>query len=200
MASTRNPINTDFILTPQQQSLLFAALNSNQQLGSPVNGGMNPSPVSYNESPQQNGYQESPIVEYDYDFQGDNSYDFAFADDSQAKMIGDLPGSNGSGSRSASRFGSDKGGSDTNDNDKRSHPDDEDDDEEGSAKRQETGEKVAKKPGRKPLTTEPTSVSQIATHRLSPMMQRLIRERCRRSERHKIEPRNARFESAKRSM
>lgn len=156
MASTRNPINTDFLLTPQQQSLLFAALNSNQPTDSPVTGGM-----TYNESPQHNSFQESPIVEYDYNFDGDNSYDFAFADDSQTKMIGDLPGSNsnGSGSRSASRFGSDKGGSDTNDNEKRSHPDDEDEDDEGSAKRQETGEKVAKKPGRKPLTTEPTSVS-----------------------------------------
>lgn len=120
---------------------------------------MGPSPGSYNDSPQQNGYQESPIVEYDYDFQGDNSYDFGFADDSQTKMIGDLPGSNDSGSASRSAFGSDKGGSDINDNEKRSHPDDEEDDDEGSAKRQETGEKVAKKPGRKPLTTEPTSVS-----------------------------------------
>lgn len=156
MASTRNPLNTDFILTPQQQSLLFAALNSNRQPnGSFNNGAMDPSPVSYDTSPQQNGFQESPLVDYDYEFtNGDTSYDFSFADDSQAKMIGDLPGSNGSGSGS----GSDKGGSDNNDNEKRSHPDDEED-EEGNAKRQETGEKVAKKPGRKPLTTEPTSVS-----------------------------------------
>lgn len=153
MASTRNPLNTDFILTPQQQSLLFAALNSNRQPNGSFNGAMDPSPVSYDTSPQQNGFQESPLVDYDYEFtNGDTSYDFSFADDSQAKMIGDLPGSNGSGS------GSDKGGSDNNDNEKRSHPDDEED-EEGNAKRQETGEKVAKKPGRKPLTTEPTSVS-----------------------------------------
>lgn len=158
MASTRNPLNTDFILTPQQQSLLFAALNSQRQPNGSFNGAMNPSPVSYNDSPQQNGFQESPIVDYnDYEFNnGDTSYDFSFADDSQAKMIGDLPGSAGSGSGSGS--GSDKGGSDNNDNEKRSHPDDDDEDE-GSAKRQETGEKVAKKPGRKPLTTEPTSVS-----------------------------------------
>lgn len=158
MASTRNPIGPDFILTPQQQSLLFAALNSSKQ--SSVNGGMNPSPISYNNSPQQSGIQESPVVEYDYDFTGDAGYDFSFADDSHAKMIGDLPGSNDAGSGSASRFGSDKGGSESNDNEKRSHPDDEEDDDEGNAKRQETGEKVAKKPGRKPLTTEPTSVSQ----------------------------------------
>lgn len=157
MASTRNPLGADFTLTPQQQSLLFAALNSNRQPnGSPINGAMNLSPVSYNNnSPQQNGFQESPIIDYDYEFSnGDTSYDFSFADDSQVKMIGDLPDSNRSGSGS----GSDKAGSDNNDNEKRSHPDDDDEDE-SNAKRQETGEKVAKKPGRKPLTTEPTSVS-----------------------------------------
>ncbi|CAN8097971.1 unnamed protein product [Discula destructiva] len=171
MASTRNPLSSDFILTPQQQSLLFAALNSNKQ--PPNSGGMSLSPASYNNSPQQNGFQESPLVDYDYDFQGDTSYDFSFADDSKTKMIGDLPGSNRSGSGSASRFGSDKGGSDTNDNEKRSHPDDEDDDDEGNAKRQETGEKIAKKPGRKPLTTEPTS-KRKAQNRAA---QRAFRER-----------------------
>ncbi|KAJ4393208.1 DNA-binding transcription factor yap1 [Gnomoniopsis smithogilvyi] len=169
MASTRNPLNTDFILTPQQQSLLFAALNSNRQPNGSYNGAMNPSPVSYNTSPQQDAFQESPLVDYDYEFtNGDTSYDFSFADDSQAKMIGDLPGSNGSGSGS----GSDKGGSENNDNEKRSHPDD-DDDEEANAKRQETGEKVAKKPGRKPLTTEPTS-KRKAQNRAA---QRAFRER-----------------------
>lgn len=115
------------------------------------------SPSSYNNSPQQNGYQESPFLDYDnYEFSGDNSFDFSFADGSQPKMIGDLPGSNGSASE-----GSANAGSDNNDNDKRNHPDDEDEEEEGAAKRQETGEKAPKKPGRKPLTTEPTSVGLI---------------------------------------
>lgn len=158
MASTHNPLN-DFILTPQQQSLLFAALNSNKQQpnASPLNTAMNLSPSSYNNSPQQNGYQESPFLDYEnYEFSGDNSFDFSFADGTQPKMIGDLPGSNGSASE-----GSAKAGSDNNDNEKRNHPDDEDDEEEGAAKRQETGEKAPKKPGRKPLTTEPTSVSPV---------------------------------------
>lgn len=157
MASTQNPLN-DFILTPQQQNLLFAALNSNRQPNaSPINTAMKISPSSYNSSPQQNGYLESPFLDYDnYELAGDNSFDFSFADDSQPKMIGDLPGSNGSASE-----GSAKASSDNNDNEKRNHPDDEDDEEEGAAKRQETGEKAPKKPGRKPLTTEPTSVSSI---------------------------------------
>lgn len=156
MASTRNQLG-DFILTPQQQSLLFAALNSNRQPnGSPITNAINMSPSSYDNSPNQNGFQESPDLDYDnYDFTGDASFDFSFADDSQSQMIGDLPGSTGSDA-------SVKAGSDNNDNEKRSHPDDENDDEEGSAKRQETGDKTPKKPGRKPLTTEPTSVSRIS--------------------------------------
>lgn len=155
MASTRNPLD-DFILTPQQQSLLFAALNSNkqQQSASPAHAAMTMSPSSYTASPHKpdsNGYQESPFLDLDYEFSGDASFDFSFADDSQAKMIGDLPGSNASEASA-------KASSDNNDNEKRSHPDDDNEDEEGSAKRQETGEKAPKKPGRKPLTTEPTSV------------------------------------------
>lgn len=153
MASSGNP--HDFVLTPQQQSLLFAALNSNKQptTASPMASNLNMSPASFGNSPTHktdvNGFDASPFLDYDYDINGDTSFDFSFADGSNAKMIGDLPGS----------AGSDKSGSENNDTEKRSHPDDENDDEGGDVKRQETGEKVSKKPGRKPLTTEPTSVS-----------------------------------------
>lgn len=154
MASTGNP--HDFVLTPQQQSLLFAALNSNKQpMPSPMAGNLNMSPASFGGSPTQktdiNGFDTSPFLDYDYDINGDTSFDFSFADGSasNAKMIGDLPGS----------AGSEKSGSENNETEKRSHPDDENEDDGGDAKRQETGEKVSKKPGRKPLTTEPTSVS-----------------------------------------
>ena len=150
MASTGNP--HDFVLTPQQQSLLFAALNSNKQQ-QPMPGSVNMSPASFGGSPSQktdlNAFDTSPFLDYDYDINGDSSFDFSFADGSNAKMIGDLPGS----------AGSDKSGSENNDTEKRSHPEDENEDDGGDAKRQETGEKVSKKPGRKPLTTEPTSVS-----------------------------------------
>ncbi|PSR79207.1 transcription factor PAP1-domain-containing protein [Coniella lustricola] len=181
MASTRNPLS-DFILTPQQQSLLFAALNSNRQsTGSPANGGAttsNMSPSSFTTSPaQQNGSggfpEESPFIDYDYEFSaGDPGYDFQFADESQGKMIGDLPGSNSS-EGSDTKADSTKAGSDNNDNEKRSHPDDDNEEDESSAKRQETGDKAPKKPGRKPLTTEPTS-KRKAQNRAA---QRAFRER-----------------------
>jgi AP-1-like transcription factor len=152
MASTGNP--HDFVLTPQQQSLLFAALNSNKQ---PVPGSMNMSPASFGNSPNQktdlNVFDTSPFLDYDYDINADTSFDFSFGDASNVKMIGDLP----------ETAGSEKSGSENNETEKRSHPEDENEEEGGDAKRQETGEKVSKKPGRKPLTTEPTSVS-LAPH------------------------------------
>jgi AP-1-like transcription factor len=154
MAATRNPLR-DFILTPQQQSLLFAALNSNKQAteAASANNGLKMSPTSLTESPVQtlNSVQESPFLDYDYDFgNGDSSFDFSFDNADQLKMIGDLPGRDDS-SKSASPEGDSP--------DKRSHPDDDDDEETGNNKRRESDEKVAKKPGRKPLTSEPSSVS-----------------------------------------
>ncbi|ROW06636.1 hypothetical protein VPNG_06721 [Cytospora leucostoma] len=170
MASTDHGLS-DFILTPQQQSLLFAALNSNKQAPArPALSNQHMSPPPFSESPVQksdgNGFHESPFIDYDYDYNGDPSFDFAFADGSHPKMIGDLPES-----ASSSKSGSDN--NDTENPEKRSHPD-EDDEEDGSdAKRQETGEKVPKKPGRKPLTTEPTS-KRKAQNRAA---QRAFRER-----------------------
>lgn len=155
-AGTGGTLPPNFLLTPQQQSLLFAALNSNkpQLSGSPANNAMSMSPNSMKSSPMQkmhkssNSIQESPYLDnYDYDF-GDSSFDFSFAQDDQAKMIGDIPGSAESESTE-------------NDNkDKRSHPDDEDDEESpgNDPKRRESSDKVPKKPGRKPLTSEPSSV------------------------------------------
>lgn len=97
------------------------------------------------------GFQDSPYLDnIDYDF-GDSSFDFSFASagGDQAKMVGDIPGTVGSDS------------TENDGHEKRSHPDDEDDDSSpgNDSKRRESTEKVAKKPGRKPLTSEPTSVS-----------------------------------------
>jgi AP-1-like transcription factor len=104
---------------------------------------------------QPHGLQESPYLDYDYDFGPDSSFDFDFSSDGQAKMIGDLP----AGPRSDSKASSPENDS----SDKRSHPDDDDDDlEEGGGKRRESEGKVSKKPGRKPLTNEPTSVSRCS--------------------------------------
>ncbi|KAK1719235.1 transcription factor PAP1 [Colletotrichum lupini] len=177
MASTTNSgFPTNFILTPQQQSLLYAALNSNkQQLAnqSPTTKDNSMSPSSYQTSPAQGaaatGFQESPYLDnYDYDF-GDSSFDFDVSTVGQAKMIGDIPG----GAQSAKSTKSDS--TENDGNDKRSHPDDdEDEDSPGNdAKRREGSEKAPKKPGRKPLTSEPTS-KRKAQNRAA---QRAFRER-----------------------
>lgn len=77
---------------------------------------------------------DSPFLDFDpeADF-GDESFDF----DENARMIGDIPGEL---------------------HDKRKSIDGKDDDDEGGGKRREGEDKTAKKPGRKPLTSEPTSV------------------------------------------
>ncbi|KND90663.1 AP-1-like transcription factor [Tolypocladium ophioglossoides CBS 100239] len=159
----------NFFLTPHQQNLLFAALNANKQQasGSPANNGVSLSPNSFKSSPMQNvdngGFQESPYLDnYDYEF-GDSSFDFSFASVDQPQMIGDVPGTVRSDS------------TENDSNDKRSHPDDEEDD--GSpgndSKRRESTDKAPKKPGRKPLTSEPTS-KRKAQNRAA---QRAFRER-----------------------
>lgn len=74
----------------------------------------------------------------------DNDFDFENAD-LGGEMIGALPGTELSGAEQ---------------HEKRKNPDENDDEEEGDAKRQE-GEKGSKKPGRKPLTSEPTTVSAV---------------------------------------
>lgn len=142
----------NFLLTPQQQTLLFAALNSNrpQATGSSGGGGggLTLSPNSFESSPMQNGsssgFQESPYLDnYNYEDIGDSNFDFSLMGD-QPKMIGDLPETAKSDS------------SEGDGHEKRSHPDD--DDEGNDPKRRESTDKVPKKPGRKPLTSEPSSV------------------------------------------
>jgi len=156
MTSTENPLS-HFILTPQQQNLLYAALNSNRTgNNNPSSAALSLSPAAFNASPSQGldnlgSFQNSPDLDYDYDFTGaDSSFDYTMDNAGQPKMIGDLPGSSVNG-RSDSV--------DTESPDKRSHPDDDDEDEPNGAKRRESEDKVSKKPGRKPLTTEPTNVS-----------------------------------------
>ncbi|KAK4234877.1 hypothetical protein C8A03DRAFT_46867 [Achaetomium macrosporum] len=166
MTSTRNPLQ-NLILTPQQQSLLFAALNSNRPNSGPSNTGLSLSPMQFDGSSVQgtdglSSFHGSPDFDYDYDFAGpDSSFDFSFDDTNQPKMIGDLPGSK-KGPKSDSADGDSP--------EKRSHPDD---GENSGAKRRESEEKVAKKPGRKPLTTEPSS-KRKAQNRAA---QRAFRER-----------------------
>ncbi|KAI1387257.1 PAP1-domain-containing protein [Hypoxylon trugodes] len=186
MASTQSQSLHNFILTPQQQNLLFRALTSNQPGGSNgnPNSALSLSPDSLSKSPIQNqqgspdynttngtsnnSIQESPFLDYDYDLGPDTSFDFDFGNDGHAKMIGDLPGTSPNDDSKASS-------PDNDISDKRSHPDDEEDDEidEGGGKRREGEGKVPKKPGRKPLMNEPSS-KRKAQNRAA---QRAFRER-----------------------
>ena len=162
-----------FYLDPNQQDLLLAALASNTQnpndifaMGLESKRPMNALPSglpndqqfnfpvdnlnqSFFTSPQQStpvsafgnigGFDESPFDNY---LDGEQNFDFDNADDGDL-MIGALPGA------SPNRDGESA--------EKRKNPGD-DDEEEGSGKRREGEDKQAKKPGRKPLTSEPTTV------------------------------------------
>jgi AP-1-like factor len=171
-----------FYLDPNQQDLLLAALASNNQdpnnlfsTGLDVKQSMNgsqfhyPVPVdnslnaSFFASPQQStpagafsnvNVDESPFVD-PLDF--DNSFDFDNADNSDL-MIGALPGDS----------------PDSEDTpEKRKSPEDDAEDPDGGGKRREPEDKQAKKPGRKPLTSEPTT-KRKAQNRAA---QRAFRER-----------------------
>lgn len=166
MTSTQNPLH-NLVLTPQQQSLLFAALNSNK----PINTQADLSGLSamYNGTSAQGldpmGYQHTPNFGYDYglDGQHDPNFDFNFDTGDQSHMTDD---------RSNAPSDSKSGSADVESPDKRSHPDD-DEEENSEPKRREGEGKVAKKPGRKPLTTEPSS-KRKAQNRAA---QRAFRER-----------------------
>lgn len=90
-------------------------------------------------------YNPDLTPDLDY-FDGDASFDFDNAD-LGGEMIGGLPGLDADGKPEQ--------------HEKRKNTDDDGSPVEGSAKRQELaeGEKGSKKPGRKPLTNEPTTVS-----------------------------------------
>ncbi|KAF9741131.1 hypothetical protein PMIN03_007625 [Paraphaeosphaeria minitans] len=174
-----------FYLDPNQQDLLLAALASNAQNSNDIfttgldakqtmnglpNGQHFNFPVdninqSFFTSPQQStpasafnnigGLDESPFGDY---LDGDANFDFDNADNGDL-MIGELPGD------SPDREGEVL--------EKRKSPDDDVEDAEGGGKRREGEAKEAKKPGRKPLTSEPTT-KRKAQNRAA---QRAFRER-----------------------
>lgn len=110
--------------------------------------GLNP---AFYSSPQQGNTGQS-VDNFDMDgspfgdfLDGDASFEFDQSD--PGMMIGNLPGDGHSHDN------------ETEAGDKRKSPDGGDDEEaEGGAKRREGDDKTAKKPGRKPLTSEPTTV------------------------------------------
>lgn len=151
-------------LSPDQQDLLYAALASSDQFTkgqnnanfNSVNPDQHRSPPNQNHSQGSSGPEpldsppddvvgsaklgmgtdDSPFLDFDFDA------DFDFS--GNGSLIGDLPGLSPSVDDADSR-------------EKRKSIDDQDDDETGK-KRKENDDKMAKKPGRKPLTSEPTTV------------------------------------------
>lgn len=124
--------DSNLFLSPNEQDLLVTALNSNQpairKRSSPTNANITPNPGSG----QLDFSDDSPYLDFDPDGEFDESFDYG-----EGRMIGDLPELH----------------------EKRKSIDgDDDDDEEISSKRHEGDEKHPKKPGRKPLTSEPTTV------------------------------------------
>lgn len=194
-----------FYLDPNQQDLLLAALASNtqnpndifaagleakqtidalshsQQFNFPVDN----IDQTFFASPQQStpasafnnigGIEESPFGDY---LDGETNYDFDNADNGDL-MIGALPGDSPTGEGEGSE--------------KRKSPGDDGEDAEGGGKRREGEDKQAKKPGRKPLTSEPTTVR--ATSKGSGT----ITNQCNRSARHRTEQHSELSESERKS-
>jgi AP-1-like factor len=168
-------------LDPTQEDLLTAALNSNnpnhtgssssmgQQFGnnsSTMNqfsfDGLDPSLFMNQNNLAVNGFdqnfgslEDSPYLDYADD---DANFDYEL-NDAEGQMIGSLP---------------DDDDDDQHDiHDKRKSPDDDKEDNENPGKRREGENKEPKKPGRKPLTSEPTN-KRKAQNRAA---QRAFRER-----------------------
>lgn len=172
MNNTQKPATIygpNLTLTEDEQALLRTALSSNSPRTSatpsfgPRPAGRNTAARMSNGTPTQSSRntmmsdsdeyrspdQDGPIPGFDAD--GSPMVDFDLEDgnfewDNNGDLFGDLP-----------NLPTDDG---TEHHDKRKKStDDDDDDEEGSGKRRESDDKAARKPGRKPITGEPTTVS-----------------------------------------
>jgi AP-1-like transcription factor len=138
--------NSDLYLSPNEQDLLVAALNSNQ---SGTKNQMNYTPATslHPDSGLMGFSDDSPYLDFDPEADFDES---AYGFNPNARMIGDLPDED-EDEEDDSPVNGDL-------HDKRKSIDGQDEDDEGGGKRREGEDKVGKKPGRKPLTSEPTSV------------------------------------------
>ncbi|RMZ91545.1 hypothetical protein DV736_g1202, partial [Chaetothyriales sp. CBS 134916] len=145
--------STDLYLSADQQDLLVAALDSK-----PPTASYTPTTHTLPGSGHLSLDDDSPYLDFDNDGEFDDTFDVG----PQARMIGDLPGEQLL----------------TNDelHDKRKSIDGKDDEDGGGGKRRGGEDKTGKKPGRKPLTSEPTS-KRKAQNRAA---QRAFRERKER--------------------
>lgn len=157
-----NPVQEDLLrtalssTTPSRNSpAKFQATSSKRSVSDPkhvqqITGSM-PNGASAYTSPMQEtpgsgqlgSFDESPFLDYELD---DGNFDW---DNSGDQLFGDLPGTEYSG--------------EGDQHDKRKASIDDDDEEEGSSKRREGEDKTSKKPGRKPLTGEPTTVCSLCS-------------------------------------
>lgn len=173
---TKNPPGPDLSLTPDQQDLLLTALasnrphamsNSTNMSANQMSNSTKPSVGHANSNPNQgrqsldttrpntelyksplqespgfggvgsDEFDESPLLDFELD---EGNYDW---ENSAEKLFGSLPGAPNDEEGDL--------------HDKRKSPED-DEDEENGHKRREGEDKSAKRPGRKPLTGEPTTV------------------------------------------
>ena len=154
--SNPSPPNVGFVLNPQQQRLLLSTIiQSNKPEASALaqNSGLALSPSSFQQSPTQTTEaalgEDGSFLEYDVSgFNLDSSYDLSGIDVADMQPLGDISGASPSKSDSAES---------PTQHEKRSRPEDEND-QDTTSKRRESTEKVPKKPGRKPLTSEPSTV------------------------------------------
>ena len=170
-------------LNHNEQNLLLNALKSNKAGDAvPSTDTLNP---DLTQLAPDSGFFDPSLLESDF------PQDFNW--DLDANTIDELRNENGQTS-SQNSADADDASPISQDGKRKDHPDDDDDDA-STGKRREGEEKVAKKPGRKPLTSEPTSVSFLGnllkSH--SPLT-------TSRSERHRIGLRRGLSVSAKRSI
>lgn len=172
---------SNFLLTPQQQELLFAALNANRPATTSAPLTMSPTSldgalIPKTEDHGPSDFQAASFLDYDYSFDAaDTSLDFSLNHADSSNLIDGLVDEADDALMDAANDDTKTESSTTgNDSpDKRGHPDDEDDDGAAANKRRESTEKIPKKPGRKPLTSEPSS-KRKAQNRAA---QRAFRER-----------------------
>lgn len=190
-SSAPNP-HANSYLSRNQQDLLYAALNSQaDQTHHPIKRSssdpefLTMSTINGNFISPQNAELDKFDAELDYtpdmDFLDDSGFDFENAD-LGGEMIGALPGRENTGDG----------------HEKRKSRDDAGESEEGDAKRQETqeGERGgAKKPGRKPLTSEPTTVDIHPPIHMHGLLLTIVH----RNVKHKTGQRNALSVSGRRS-
>lgn len=156
--------NQNFLLTAQQQELLFVALNANRPIADSSSISPNTTMADTLTTTKSTGIlddiADSSFLDYDHSFDAaDTSLDLALDAGDEFSFFDTVDGDgNEDGEADDLRTDSAPSNADNDSPDKRSYPEDKDSEDGTSVKRHESTEKVPKKPGRKPITTDSTSV------------------------------------------